>query len=420
MSNTHAIAAVTSTVRYVLQRALEEEPDPVPGHKVTTLRPAQVADLGSDDNPARGLNVFLYQVTPNHAWNLTDLPTRHGDGSLARRPLAALDLHYLVTAYGDDAALEPQRMIARAGLALATTPVLTKDVVEDAIAVFGAQTPTAFLDRADLAGQPEAVKLSPTPLSLEEMARLWGVLGTPYLLSQAFTATVVLLEAAVPVRRSLPVATPVVDVRTYAAVEVTGVEVVGGGAAATGATVVLTGAGLASAHTVVVVARQRLRPDPGSTSAHLTVTLPPEVPAGVHALRVCHLRPADASSGAPERVLARSDAVPLLVVPTVGTVTTTAAQVRVAVVPPLVEGQRATVTFGRLVDAGDDPDVPPPLVAATFAPVAGPDAPLARLDVPRERLTPGTWLVRVSVDGADSLPTLGGSGTYDAPVVTIT
>ena len=42
--------------------------------------------------------------TPNHAWNLTDLPTRRGDGSLTRRPVAAIDLHYLITAYGDDGA----------------------------------------------------------------------------------------------------------------------------------------------------------------------------------------------------------------------------------------------------------------------------------------------------------------------------
>ena len=119
MSNTHAIAAVTSTLRFVLQQAIDGEPDPVAGRKVTTLRPAQVAALGSDDTPARGLNLFLYQVTPNQAWNLTDLPTRNSSGALVRRPVAALDLHYLVTAYGDEPALEPQRLLARAALALA-------------------------------------------------------------------------------------------------------------------------------------------------------------------------------------------------------------------------------------------------------------------------------------------------------------
>ena len=125
MSNTLAIAAVTSTMRHVLHEALGgAQPGPVGGADVTTYRPAQLSDADTVGNAASGLNVYLYQVTPNHAWNLTDLPTRHGDGSLARRPVAALDLHYLVTAYGDEEALEPQRLLARAALALASTPVL--------------------------------------------------------------------------------------------------------------------------------------------------------------------------------------------------------------------------------------------------------------------------------------------------------
>jgi hypothetical protein len=418
MSNTHAIAAVTSTLRYVLQQAIDAEPDPVAGRKVTTLRPAQVADLGADDSPARGLNVFLYQVTPNHAWNLTDLPTRSRSGSLVTRPLAALDLHYLITAYGDEPALEPQRLLAKAELALAATPVLTKDVVEDAIALFGGETETGFLQRADLAGQGEAVKLSPAPLSLEEISKLWGALGTPYLLSQAYTATVVLIEADVPLRRPLPVRTRQIDVRPFTRVELAAVDTEDGAPATTGSTLVVDGSGLASAHPFVTVGRSRLVPDPTSTAARLTVTLPATVPAGVHALQVVHVRPADAMSGEPERVVGRSNAVPLVVVPTVGTVTESAGEVHVPVQPPLVEGQRAVVTLGRLAGAGDPPDQAQPVVAASLPPVpAGP--PLAVLDVPSDDLVPGTWLVRVSVDGVESIPSLGAGGTYDSPVVTV-
>ncbi len=308
MSNTHAIAAVTSTLRYVLQQAVDVEPDQVAGRKVTTLRPAQVAGLGSDDSPARGLNVFLYQVTHNHAWNLTDLPTRSRSGSIVRRPLAALDLHYLVTAYGDELALEPQRFLARAELALAATPLLTKDVVENAIALFGGETETGFLRRSDLAEQAEAVKLSPEPLSLEEVSKLWGVLGTPYLLSQAYTATVVLIEADVPLRKPLPVRTRKIDVRPFTRAEIAAVTTDDGEPATTGSTLVVDGSGLASAHPFVTVGRTRLVPDPTSTAARVTATLPATVPAGVHALQVVHVRPADAMTGEPERVVGHSNA----------------------------------------------------------------------------------------------------------------
>ncbi|MDT0184482.1 DUF4255 domain-containing protein [Microbacterium sp. ARD31] len=418
MSNTHAIAAVTSTLRFVLQRAIDAEPDPVAGRKVTTLRPAQVAALGAEDSPARGLNVFLYRVTPNQAWNLTDLPTRSGSGSLVRRPVAALDLSYLVTAYGDEPALEPQRLLARAALALAATPVLTRDVVEEALALYGAEAGTAFLERADLAGQPEPVKLSPSPLSLEEISKLWGVLGTPYLLSQAYTATVVLIEAEVPVRRALPVRVRQVDVRPFTRAEIAAVETDDGGPARTGSTLVLAGSGLASAHPFVTVGGARLVVDPASTASRVVVSLPSTVPAGVHALQVVHVRPADAMSGEPERVVGRSNAVPLVVLPTVGTVTASGGEVHVAVQPPLVEGQRAVVTLGRLADPADPPDQVQPVVAATLPPQpAGP--PVAVLDIPDDDLSPGTWLVRVSVDGAESVPSLGAGGTYDAPVVVL-
>ena len=75
--------------------------------------------------------------------------------------------------------------------------MLTRDVVDRRDRQVRRRRRTAFLADADLADQVELVKLSPTPLSLEEMSKLWGVLGTPYLLSLTYTATVVLIEADV-------------------------------------------------------------------------------------------------------------------------------------------------------------------------------------------------------------------------------
>ena len=124
--------------------------------------------------------MFCFLVTPNHAWNLNDLPTRRSDGSLTARPVAAVDLHYLVTCYGDDRALEPQRLLGRVVVALKATSVLTRDVVTAALDLYdddrrhrpSSPTPTSPTRSSWSSSRP-------TPLSLEEMSKLWGVLDTP-------------------------------------------------------------------------------------------------------------------------------------------------------------------------------------------------------------------------------------------------
>ena len=100
MSNDLAIATVTATLREWIRPALEVD---VTGAQVSLNRPDQIAAF---ENP--GVNVFLYQVTPNAAWRNQDLPTRRGsNGEVLQRPQAALDLHYLLTCFGDETLLEP-------------------------------------------------------------------------------------------------------------------------------------------------------------------------------------------------------------------------------------------------------------------------------------------------------------------------
>src|SRR5260370_12855807 len=105
MSNPLAIATVTQTLVQVLSDGLDAAQ--VTGAHVTALPPDAKAGL-----PDAGVNVFLYQVAPNAALRNTDLPTRRADGSLLNRPTAAIDLHYLLTFYGDETRLEQQRLVA--------------------------------------------------------------------------------------------------------------------------------------------------------------------------------------------------------------------------------------------------------------------------------------------------------------------
>jgi hypothetical protein len=194
MSNGLAIAAVTSTMRYVLDRALQHpHAGPVDGARVTTRQPHQLIEAGAAPEPL--LNVFLYQVTNNQTWRLADLPTREENGATSHPPVAALDLHYLISCNGQDESLDAQRLLGRAVIALATTPVLTRDVVTAAVTNYETEPETTFLGESDLAGQVDLVKLSPTILSMEEMSNPWStLLQTPYFLSLTYVATVVLLQ----------------------------------------------------------------------------------------------------------------------------------------------------------------------------------------------------------------------------------
>ena len=187
MSNYLAIATVTETLRRLLDATLKAELNP--GAAATAVRPRDAPGGGASPLPALGVNVFLYQVNPNGAWRNADLPTRREDATLLQRPRAAFDLSYILTFYGDEAKLEPQRAAGSTLRCLHARPVLTRKMVEEAVRL------TDFLSGSNLAEEVELVKLSPIPLPLEEVSKLWSVFfQTAYALSIAYQAAVVFVE----------------------------------------------------------------------------------------------------------------------------------------------------------------------------------------------------------------------------------
>jgi hypothetical protein len=193
VSNFLAIATATATLSRALQGPVGTE---IPGATVTTARPQR------QPPPNPGVNVYLYQVTPNAAWRNSDLPTRASDGRLVEQPRAALDLHYVLSFYGDEAELEPQRLLGSVVRTLHARPVLTREMVSDTVG----DVAFAFLAGSNLAEEVEQVKLTPGALSLEELTKLWSVfVQVPYALSVVYQASVVLIEPEVTPHSSLPV-----------------------------------------------------------------------------------------------------------------------------------------------------------------------------------------------------------------------
>src|SRR5262249_14946613 len=197
-----AIASVTETLSDLLTGCLHRAN--VSGATVTAVRPDSPPQL----LPSPGVNVFLYQVSPNAALRNADLPTRAADGTLLRRPQAALDLHYLISFYGDDTRLEQQRLLGAVATQMHAFPTLSRSAIQ------AAEASKPWLATADLDKQSELVRFAPVIFSLEELSKLWSfLLKIDYVLSVAYRASVVLLETddAEP-----PPPLPVLGVNVYA------------------------------------------------------------------------------------------------------------------------------------------------------------------------------------------------------------
>lgn len=193
MSNPLAIGAVTATLRNLLTAGIAAEGG---GIAVTTLPPDKAQTFGQGDGAGR-INLFLYHTHYNAAWHNTDMPRQVKPNETGQPPLA-LDLYYLLSAHektDGDATVLAHRLLGRAMRALHDHPLLGADEIR-----------TALPDN-DLADQIERVRITPQPLSLEELSKLWMIFQTGYRISAAYQVSVVLIESTRPSRTPLPVLT---------------------------------------------------------------------------------------------------------------------------------------------------------------------------------------------------------------------
>ena len=192
MSNSRAIAAVTATLRSLIERGFDPSRDPnadplLQGTAVTMQPPDEARGANPPD---RQLNLYLYQVMPNASYRNADIPRQLRPGETGQPPLA-LNLYYLLTAYAiDDQQPVSHRILGRAMAVLNDHPLLGRREIETA------------LPNTGLSEQFERVRLSLQPLALEDIFKLWSGFQTHYRLSAAYEATVVLIESTRP--RSAP------------------------------------------------------------------------------------------------------------------------------------------------------------------------------------------------------------------------
>jgi hypothetical protein len=200
MSNSLAITAVSLTLQSLLDQEFNAPirlaPDPeVVGTRVS-VRPPDKARDGFNGNQ---VNLFLFQTSLNAALRNMDMPLQTRPGERGWPPLA-LNLSYMITAYGKDSQdldLFSHRLLGRAMSVLHDNPILSPTQIRAATEV--------NLPDSDLHEQIEHVRITQASLSVEELSRLWATFQTQYRISAIYYVAVVLVESTRRAKAALPV-----------------------------------------------------------------------------------------------------------------------------------------------------------------------------------------------------------------------
>jgi hypothetical protein len=458
MSNALALAATTAVIRRTLSDGIAQAlADPAyaglsgilgtgsgtaGAPLITSVPPDRI--IGSATEPTQ-LNLFLYEVTYNAGYANTALPVRNGQGQRLSAPPLALDLHYLLSAYGAGD-LVPEILLGLAMQLLHVTPVLTRNLIRR---VFTPPPPPppppvmVLLATAGLDEQIEVIKLSPHPMvksrpqamTSDDLSDMWSAFQNGYRLSTAFLATVVLIETKTSTRQSLPVRVPNVNVTPLRHPVIDRVEptmVLPGG------TLTVSGHDLLTSNVALTTAlfgsgQPGTIDGPNSTNDRLAVTVPAGVRAGVNTVRVT--QSVTFGTDPTPHPGFQSNAAALMVRPTITqdsstpsgyAITVTVpppvpappaprdADVAVTLAPPVGKAQQVTLLLNQRL--------PPPAVDAaaySFDAESRAADPSAAVAFKARRVTPGDYLVRVRVDGAESPLDVNGTGAYSGPLVTI-
>jgi hypothetical protein len=203
MSSPLVIASVTAALRNLLDKGLIDHNivGALGSNVIVSAVPPDTIPLSGVNSTTR-LNLFLHQVTPNPTLRNAGLPSRDSrDEQINSAPLA-LDLHYLLTAYGSEE-LHTEILLGYAMYLMHERPVLDRQAIRAAVAgstVDASILPLAYqaLSATDLADQIEQIKITQEFMSTEDMSKLWSALQAHYRPTVTYSISVVLIEADEP------------------------------------------------------------------------------------------------------------------------------------------------------------------------------------------------------------------------------
>ena len=450
MSNALAIASVTAVLKDLLNNGvIDHQLSGVVGEvTVSALPPDRLLVTGEQETSR--INLFMYHASPNQGWRNVGLPSRSSSGDRIANPPLALDLHYLLTAYGASE-FHAEILLGYAMQLLHENPVLSREAIRRTLApvspVSGVILPTPLntLIASELADQVETIRLTPQTMTTDDVSKLWMAIQSHYRPTAVYQASVVLIESKASTRSALPVANDkrgiyVVPFRFPAIQDV--VNVLGDRAPiAVGATIAIRGRDLVGDSTFVNFDGAEVAPSsmtPERIELNLASPLPPGIYAGVKGIQIVHKIPMGDPlvdhRGTESNVAAFVLRPTITNGPVIGAsdvlnlasssenidgqvVQLRAGSLRVKFDPRVGRTQKVTMMLNEIGVAPGARTHAYTFAAPTSNGLAADVDDTDTIEIPFGRVVAGTYLVRVQVDGAESVLAQDGSGLFNKPRV---
>lgn len=437
MSTALRIASVTQVLKDLLNNGLIDHDvtgDLGGNVNVTSWPPDKIET--SVDKETTQLNIFMYQATYNQGWRNVGLPAFNQKGDRMANPPLAIDLHYLLTAYGS-AELHTDIMLGYGMQLFHETPVLDREAIRRAIGApsllaMGGSPPVTplppslqLLSRSGLAEQVEQIRITPETLSLEDISKLWAAFGVKYRPTVAYKATVVLIESSKSTKPGLPVKERNIYVRPFKqpVIEKVLSQSAPGNIAIENQKIlhnyhlVLKGDQFLNEIVEVNIDGTKIAGSLSITNKEISFQLPAGLKAGVREVQVMHPVLMGSPPFVHSAVMSQGEA--FILSPHIAGIAATvtgpdlkSGDISFTINPAIQKGQRMVLFLNEFDNSIDPAAYSFELAVSTSLPASNPTVKITNVK-------PATYLVRVQVDGAESPLDSAVNGQYNSPVVVI-
>jgi hypothetical protein len=171
-----AIATITALLKRLLDNEIIRQFTHASiGNVLITALPPDRISLGTEEQAQ--LNLHLYRVTPNLTRQSARMLSQQEASPAGHLPLA-LDLHYLLAAYGEKE-LQSEVLLGCAAQLFHEHPLLTAEALRSLLTPHNGSGSDSLLDilsSAPVMNQVQSVEINAEFLSLDELSKIWSLL----------------------------------------------------------------------------------------------------------------------------------------------------------------------------------------------------------------------------------------------------